>query len=94
MTRDELLQTLDTLTDADDRPLPSDLIVLARDVLLLGEAFRLGVPQRVCTDGEGGIAFERGAGAAFESVHVHPDGRVERLTFVEGRLRERQQVIP
>jgi len=43
-------------------------------------------PLRVVPDGEGGIAFERRAGAAFESLVVQADGVTQFDKFVDCRL--------
>lgn len=48
-------------------------------------------PQRVLPDGDGGVIFERGTGAVFQSLRVDRDGRIELLTFHNSKLVARDQ---
>jgi hypothetical protein len=49
-------------------------------------------PLRVCTDGEGGIVFERPCRPVFQSVRIYPDSRVELITLVNSRVVARDEL--
>jgi hypothetical protein len=78
----------------DDLPGPSlATIARAREMAGLFRDDNQPPPQRVCTDAEGGIVFERGSGCIFQSIRVRQDGKVEIVTFVDARLRSRVPIL-
>jgi hypothetical protein len=78
----------------DDLPAPSAAVI--HRACLVAQAFRdagAPPPQRVCTDGEGGVVFERGTGAAFQALHVQADCSVELVTMAGSRVRSRTPIL-
>ncbi|HEX7379782.1 MAG TPA: hypothetical protein VF278_21840 [Pirellulales bacterium] len=49
-------------------------------------------PTRIVPTGDGGIAFQYDSDPEFISIEVEPEGRVELLVFVNGRLTHRAEL--
>lgn len=49
-------------------------------------------PTRIVPTGDGGIAFQYDGDPEFISIEVEPEGRVELLVFVNGRLTHRTEL--
>ena len=74
------------LQDDDFVPPSSEIVSLACQVAMACRDEGWSPPTRVVPDGEGGISFERDAGACFESLNVLRDGTVELLVFRDCKL--------
>jgi hypothetical protein len=68
--------------------------VIALAVRLAERLEQLGspAPNRVCPDGDGGIAFERGEGPDLQSFRIYPDCSIELITLNDGRVRSREMI--
>jgi hypothetical protein len=49
-------------------------------------------PTRIVPTGDGGVAFQYDGQSEFISIEIEPEGRVELLVFVNGRLTHRAEL--